>query len=53
LSVSGKAKRLTGVSPTDNVRPFNVVPVDCFDVAMIDHLGPVLAKYLASVRVYF
>jgi hypothetical protein len=50
---ASRTKRLTGVAPTDDIWFFDFFPFDFFDVAMIDHLGPVLAKYLASVRVYF
>jgi hypothetical protein len=53
VAFAGGAEGLTGVSAANNVRSNNVSPVDFFDVAMIDHLWPMLAKYLASVRVDF
>jgi hypothetical protein len=38
---ASRTKRLTGVTSTDDIRALDFLPVDFFDVAMIDHLWPV------------
>jgi hypothetical protein len=48
-----RTERLTRVTSADDVWSFNFLPVDFFDVAMVDHLRPMLAENLASVRVDF
>jgi hypothetical protein len=34
-------ERLTGIASTDDIWAFDFLPVNFFDVAMIDHLWPV------------
>jgi hypothetical protein len=41
--MSSEAERLAGVSSAEDIRAFNVCPVDLFDVSMIWHLRPMLA----------
>jgi hypothetical protein len=48
-----RTERLTRVTATDDVGSFDFLPVNFFDVAMVDHLRPMLAEDLASVRVDF
>jgi len=53
FALSCKAEGLARVSTANNVGSCNCVPVNFFDVSMIDHRWPVFFKYFAGKRVYF